>query len=68
MVNALVLLNCDEGEFNERRATGLAIAEMLRISAHRVDRVKKRFVEDGLDAALGGRQGRKRAYGPLWPS
>ena len=27
VVNALVLLNCDEGEFNERRATGREIAE-----------------------------------------
>ena len=56
VVNALVLLNCDRGEFNERRATGREIAGVLRISARRVDRVKKRFVEDGLEAALGNRQ------------
>ena len=56
VINALVLLNCDEGEFNERRTTGGEIAGVLRISARRVDRVKKRFVEDGLEAALGGRQ------------
>ena len=62
VVNALVLLNCDEGEFNERRMTGRAIAEVLRISMRRVDRVKKRFVEDGLDAALGNRQGRRAKY------
>ena len=62
VINALVLLNCDEGEFNERRTTGGAIAGVLRISARRVDRVKKRFVEDGLDAALGGRQGRRAKY------
>ncbi len=61
VINALVLLNCDEGEFNERRTTGGAIAGVLRISARRVDRVKKRFVED-LDAALGGRQGRRAKY------
>ena len=59
VVNALVLLNCDEGEFNERRATGGQIAGVLRISARRVDRVKERFVEDGLEAALGNRQGRR---------
>ncbi len=35
---------------------------MLRISARRVDRVKKRFVEDGLEAALGNRQGRRAKY------
>ena len=43
VLNALVLLNCDAGEFNERRATGREIAGVLRISARRVDRVKKRF-------------------------
>ena len=62
VVNALILLNCDEGAFNERRTTGAAIAEVLRISARKVDRVKKRFVEDGLEAALGGRQGRRAKY------
>ena len=35
---------------------------MFRISACRLDRVKKRFVEDGLEAALGGRQGRPAKY------
>ena len=37
-------------------------AGVLRISARRVDRVKKRFVEDGLEAALGARQGRRAKY------
>ena len=62
VINALVLLNCDEGAFNERRSTGTALAEVLRISLRRVDRVKKRFVEVGLEAALGGRQGRRPTY------
>ena len=62
VINALVLLNCDEGEFNERRTTGGAIAGVLRISARTVDRVKKRFVEEGLEAALGSRQGRRARY------
>ena len=62
VINALVLLNCDEGAFNERRCTGEAIAGVLRISLRRVDRVKKRFVEAGLEAALGGRQGRRPTY------
>ena len=53
VINALILLNCDEGEFNEHRARGEAIAEVLRISARKVDRVKKRFVEEGMEAALG---------------
>ena len=63
MVNALILLNCDEGPFNERRVRGGEdIAEILRISARKVDRVKKRFVEEGMEAALGGRQGRRPTY------
>ena len=62
VINALILLNCDEGECNERRARGKAIAEVLRISARKVDRVKRRFVEEGLEAALGGRQGRRPTY------
>ena len=62
VVNALILLNCDEGEFNERKARGGDIAAILRISARKVDRVKKRFVEEGVEAALGGRQGRRPSY------
>ncbi len=45
VINALILLNCDEGEFNGRRTTGETIAGVLRISARKVDRVKRRFVE-----------------------
>ena len=62
VINALILLNCDEGKHNDRHARGEDIAEILRISARKVDRVKRRFVEEGLDAALGGRQGRRATY------
>jgi len=62
VINALILLNCDEGDFNEHQARGEDIAEILRISARKVDRVKKRFVEEDLEAALGGRQGRRPSY------
>ena len=62
VINALVLLNCDESKFNERCTTGAEIAGVLRISMRRVDRVKRRFVEAGLDAALGDRQGRRMRY------
>ena len=62
VINALILLNCDEGRFNEHRSAGEAIAGILRISLRRVDRVKKRFVQLGLEAALGDRQGRRTAY------
>jgi len=62
VINALILLNCDEGDFNERQVRGEDVAEILRISPRKVDRVKKRFVEEGLEAALGGRQGRRPTY------
>lgn len=62
VINALVLLNCDKSKFNESYKTGAEIAGVLRISMRRVDRIKKRFVEDGLDAALGNRQGRRATY------
>lgn len=55
VINALILLNCDEGECNTHRLRGEDIATALRISMRKVDRVKKRFVEEGLDAALGRR-------------
>ena len=62
VINALILLNCDAGDFNDRQSTGEAIADILRVSSRRVDRVKRRFVEEGLDAALGARQGRRPTY------
>lgn len=62
VINALILLNCDAGDFNDRQSTGKVIADILHISMHKVDRVKKRFVEEGLDTALGGRQGRRARY------
>lgn len=52
MLNALILLNTDEGEFNTARNRGEDIANILRISMCKIDRVKKRFVESGLDLAL----------------
>ena len=61
VINALILLNCDEGEFNAHRVRGEDVANILRISMRKVDRVKKRFVEEGLDAAL-GRKPSQRSY------
>ena len=58
----MVLLNCDVGRFNERCATRAEIAGALRISMRRVDRFKKLNEENGLEAALGNRQGRRASY------
>ena len=49
--NAYVLLNCDEGEYSEK-ATNSEISKILKVGMRTIDRIKKRFVEDGFDAIL----------------
>jgi hypothetical protein len=61
VINALVLLNCDQGQFQGIPIKNEDIAAVLRISMRKIDRVKKRFVEEGLEAALTRRKG-NRAY------
>jgi len=67
VLNALVLLNCDEGEFQDQRTLNKDIVGVLKISMRKIDRVKKRFVEEGFEVALHGRKGervyRKKADG-----
>jgi transposase len=57
ILNALILLACDEGEFQKKRSKNKEIAKVLNISMKKIDRVKKRFVEDGLDITLNGKKG-----------
>ncbi len=57
IINALILLGCDEGEFQKKRSMNKEIARVLNISMKKIDRVKKRFVEEGLDIVLKGRKG-----------
>lgn len=52
ILNALILLDCDSGEHQINRSTNEEIARVLNISMRKIDRVKKRFVEEGFDAAL----------------
>ena len=61
VVNALVLLNCDQGEFQNRPMKNEDVTAVLRISMRKIDRVKRRFVEEGLETALTGRKG-ERVY------
>ena len=61
VLNALILLNCDEGEFQETRSNNEVVSSVLQISMRKIDRVKKRFVEEGIDIALNGRKG-ERVY------
>lgn len=61
VLNALILLGCDEGEYQERKQTAEKICEVLPVSMKKVDRVKRRFVEYGLEVAL-DKQKAKRQY------
>lgn len=59
VINALILLNCDEGKFQDRSMKNKDVAAVLKISMRKIDRVKKRFVEEGLGIALNGRKGER---------
>ena len=54
MLNALILLCVDVNQPKELRSTNESISKVLNISMRKIDRVKKRFVEDGLEVALCG--------------
>ena len=57
VINALILLACDEGEFQEKRSTNEEISRVLKIGMRKIDRIKKRFVELGMDITLNGLKG-----------
>ena len=59
ILNTLILLACDEGDFQKDRSTNEEIARVLNISMRKIDRVKKRFVDEGIDAALNRRKGNR---------
>ena len=59
VLNALVLLNCDEGEYQDQRTLNKDIVGVLKISMRKIDRVKRRFVEEGIEVALHGRKGER---------
>ncbi|HEX5351324.1 MAG TPA: IS630 family transposase [Trichococcus sp.] len=61
ILDALILLGCDEGDFQTKRSTNEEMARVLNISMRKIDRVKKRFVEQGFDVALNRRK-RNRIY------
>ena len=49
--NAYILLNCDRSEFSDP-VTNMQISKVLKVGMRTIDRIKKRFVEEGFDAAL----------------
>jgi len=49
--NAYVLLNTDEGTYSEK-ITNAEITKVLKVGMRTIDRIKKRFVEEGYEACL----------------
>jgi len=49
--NGYILLNTDRGEFSER-VTNAEISKVLKVGMRTIDRVKKRFAEEGFEACL----------------
>ena len=56
VLNALTLLACDKGEYQNFRSTNAEISKVLNTSMRKIDRVKKRFVTQDLDVALNGKK------------
>jgi hypothetical protein len=56
VLNALILLGCDEGEYQIKRSTNEELSRVLNISMRKIDRVKKRFVLEGIDESLTGKK------------
>ena len=48
---AYILLNCDEGKYSEK-ITNEQISKVLKIGMRTIDRVKKKFIEEGFEACL----------------
>jgi transposase len=48
---AYILLNCDEGKYGEK-VTNDQVSKVLKAGMRTIDRVKKRFVEEGMEATL----------------
>jgi len=50
---AYILLNCDKGEFSENTEIKNAeICKILKIGDRTIDRVKKKFIEEGFESVL----------------
>lgn len=48
---AYILLNCDEGEYSDK-VTNEQISKVLKIGMRTIDRVKKKFIEEGFEQSL----------------
>jgi len=48
---AYIILNCDEGKYSDK-VTNEQISKVLKVGMRTIDRVKKKFIEEGFEAAL----------------
>ena len=48
---AYILLNCDEGDYSEK-VINEHISKVLKVGMRTIDRVKKKFIEEGFEAVL----------------
>ena len=61
VINALILLNCDQSGERTERPRSSDIAAMLCVSERKIERVKKKFVQEGLQLTL-NRKPAQREY------
>ena len=51
--SAYILLNCDKGDYAQNPSvTNEEIAKFLRVGERTIDRIKKKFIEEGFDSVL----------------
>jgi len=48
---AYILLNCDEGNYSQK-VTNEQISNVLKVGMRTIDRVKKKFIEEGFEESL----------------
>src|ERR1035437_1941258 len=48
---AYILLNCDEGKYSDKVIND-QISKVLKVGMRTIDRVKKKFIEEGFEAVL----------------
>ena len=52
VLHALILLACDEGPYQKERSINETISRVLNVNMRTIDRFKKQFVEEGLEAVM----------------
>jgi transposase len=60
--SAYILLNCDEGKYSYK-VTNEQISKVLKVGMRTIDRIKKKFIEEGFEGVL-DRRPTQRIYEP----